>query len=298
LPTVRELAAQFGLHNAGRYWRGRCPACGYAEAFLLANRKTGIIGWCASCGDQEAIAQAIGDPLRAIARPRDKDDGAAQSRRLERAERIWLGSESVANRPAAAYLVARRIGHLIGCPELRFRADCPHPTGTVDRPMRLPALIAAVRDADGNFIGIHRTYLRRDGSSKADIEPQKASLGLVRGGAVRLVSLDEVRTAGELVLAEGIETAAAASLLLDLPAWAAISAGNLAHGVVLPADIHKVVIAADRDSPDEHGRCAGQQAARDAWFRFRHDGREVHIALPDEGRGDFSDLLAARAHGL
>jgi hypothetical protein len=64
--------------------------------------------------------------------------------------------------------------------------------------VRLPALVAAVRDVDGKFVGIHRTFLRRDGSAKADIEPAKASLGPVRGGAVRLATIERVLEAGAL----------------------------------------------------------------------------------------------------
>lgn len=51
-------------------------------------------------------------------------------------------------------------------------------------------------------LAMHRTYLRRDGSGKADVEPTKAMLGKVMGGAVRLTD-----TSGPLVVAEGIETA-------------------------------------------------------------------------------------------
>src|SRR5262249_4723211 len=148
--------------------------------------------------------------------PQEKDARAIRDR-LERADRIWRGSQLVPSTLAAVYLRARGIGYLIDGADLRFRMDCSHPTGT-----RQPALIAAVRDVGGRLVGIHRTYLRRDGSGKAEIEPTKASLGPVSGGAVRLASLDQVLAAGELVFAEGIETAASAGLMLNLPAWAAL----------------------------------------------------------------------------
>ena len=74
--------------------------------------------------------------------------------------------------------------------------------------------------------------------------------------------------------------------LLGLPAWAAISAGNMAKGLVLPPEARRVIIAAD---PDDVGR----KAARDAWIRWTAEGREVRIAIPD-GAADFNDLLRAR----
>jgi hypothetical protein len=99
---------------------------------------------------------------------------------------------------------------------LRFHPDCPHPEGG-----RLPALIAAVTDADGGFLAIHRTFLTHDGR-KADVDPPRATLGPYWGGAVRLDPL-----APELVVGEGVESSASAGRLLGLPAWAALSAGNL-----------------------------------------------------------------------
>jgi phage/plasmid primase-like uncharacterized protein len=151
-----------------------------------------------------------------------------------------------------------------------------------------------VRDANGKFVAVHRTYLRADGSSKADVEPKKASLGAIWGGAVQLASLEKVLAVGELAIGEGIETSASAGLLLGLPAWAAISAGNLGDGIQLPEEIRRVVIAADRDVADQHGRRAGQDAARAAVIRFRREGRVARIAMPDEGRGDFNDILVSR----
>jgi phage/plasmid primase-like uncharacterized protein len=149
-------------------------------------------------------------------------------------------------------------------------------------------MVALVSDMNGAPLAIHRTYLRRDGSGKADVEPPRAALGPIWGGAVRLYDHDPDEP---LVIAEGLETAASAGLLLGFPAWAAISAGNLAKGLVLPREACRVVIAADPDGP-------GRAAARDAWFRWRAESREVRVAVPD-GPGDFNDLLLTRevAHG-
>jgi phage/plasmid primase-like uncharacterized protein len=294
MATARELAARLGLHRVGREWRGACPACGYAEAFAVTDGNHGPIWWCANCGDQNAIARALGSPHNGVAIQGRQNDASDIARCQERAAGLLRGAESAARSPVAiAYLDRRGLRHLAPSPELYFRADCPHPSGTFDRPVRLPAIIAVVRDVSGKFRAIHRTFIRHDGSGKADIEPPRASLGPIMGGVVRLSSLNEVLAAGELVIGEGIETSASAGLLLKLPAWAAVGAGNLAKGVVLPPEIRRVVIAADRDAPDAQGRCPGQDAARSAWFRFRREGRTVRVAMPDEGRGDFNDIARA-----
>ena len=133
-------------------------------------------------------------------------------------------------------------------------------------------------------MAVHRTFLARDGR-KANVEPAKASLGPVWGGAIRLQTIDPDKP---LSIGEGIETAASAGRLLELPAWAALSAGNMAKALVLPPEVRRVIIATD---PDD----AGRKAARDAWTRWTAEGRKVRIALPD-GTGDFNDLLLAAAH--
>lgn len=190
---------------------------------------------------------------------------------------LWDGSVPALGTPADRYLACRRLPGLAASAALRFRADCPHP----DR-SRLPALVALVVDAEGNPLGIHRTFLRRDGTGKAAVEPAKASLGAIWGGAIRLDP-----PAPELAVGEGIESAASAGRLLGLPAWAAISAGNLAQGLALPPVVRLVVLAADADPP-------GERAAREATLRWQAEGRRVRIARPDVEGSDFNDLLRAR----
>jgi phage/plasmid primase-like uncharacterized protein len=143
-------------------------------------------------------------------------------------------------------------------------------------------MIALVCSAAGKPLGIHRTFLAKDGS-KSRMGPVKASFGPVWSGAIRL---DEIADGLPFVIGEGIESSASAGRLMGLPAWAAISAGNLAKGLVLPPDARSVVIAADPDK-------AGAGAARTAWQRWTSEGRSVRIATPD-GLGDFNDLLRAR----
>ncbi len=200
----------------------------------------------------------------------------ARGRKQALALRMFSGSTpTTASDPSGRYLVRRGLAHLIGCTALRHRGDCSHPEGG-----RLPAMVAEVLDVNRQPIAAHRTYLTLDGS-KAGADPVKASLGPVWGGAVRLDP-----AAVELVVGEGIETAASAGLLLRLPAWAAISAGNMASGLILPSEVRAVVIAAD---PDPAGRAAA------ASTRWQAEGRRVRIATPDTPGQDFNDVLRDRA---
>ena len=151
---------------------------------------------------------------------------------------------------------------------------------------RYPAMIAIVRDRDGEIIGIHRTYLasQPDGSViKAQVARPKMMLGRIAGGAVRLA---DPGPADRLALCEGIETGLAVMAAEpSLPVWATLSTSGLEQ-VQLPAGIRRIVILADHDASG-----AGLRAAETAARRLRAEGREVVIALPPEEGDDFNDLL-------
>ena len=283
--ALPDLAGRLALKHHGRSWRGACPACGYAGTFAMRSGRGDAVRLFAACGcTRDDLADAVrrvagGEALPGAHRAADAQDMlAARARKQTAALRLWAGSEAAAGTLADAYLIGRALPGLAAASTLRFRGDCPHPEGG-----RLPALVALVTDAAGQPLAVHRTYLRADGRGKASVEPQKATLGPVWGGAIRL---DPV--APELVIGEGIETSASAGRLLGLPAWAAISAGNLARGLVLPPEVRRVVIASDADEP-------GETAARAAALRWSAEGRAVRIARPDHAGQDFNDVLRARA---
>jgi hypothetical protein len=177
------------------------------------------------------------------------------------------------------WLRTRGLTRPSGAP-LRLLRDAKHPSGS-----RWPCMVALVADAAGRPQAVHRTFLTPDGAGKAPVEPCRMTLGTVAGGAVQLWP-----AAPRLIVAEGIETAIAAAELLQGPAWAATSAGNLGDLMRLPAAVTEVVIAADHDAP-------GRGAAARAAARFRAEGRRVRIALPDRPGDDFNDVLRTRRDG-
>ena len=136
---------------------------------------------------------------------------------------VWL--RAAPGTPAEMYLIRRGLATPIGSSALRFRPDTPHPEGG-----QYPALIALIQNVDGIPAAIHRTFLTRDGR-KADAVPVKASLGATWGGAIRLQAIEPGKP---LAIGEGLESSASAGRLMGLPAWAAISAGNLSRGLLLP----------------------------------------------------------------
>ena len=279
---LADVAARLNLRRSRRSFRGNCPECGYRGAFCLKAGKGGrLLPFCFNGRTRDhlqvALFRATGQDFTPAPELAADEEEARLARNQAKAARLWSGSVLASGTPADTYLTRRALGDLATSNALRFRADVGHPEGG-----KYPALIAAVSDASGQIVAVHRTYLSRDGH-KAQTNPTKASLGPTRGGAIRLNP-----AAYELVVGEGIETAASAGRLLGLPAWSAISAGNLASGLVLPQVVRVVRIAADADP-------CGRSAALAAQVRWRAEGRVVKIVTPDPGRGDFNDLLLERA---
>ena len=205
-----------------------------------------------------------------VAQPARREDSRPFARR------IWKATRPLAGTFAERYLDARGVGHVAGAPALRFHPGLSHPSA----PGRFPGLVAGVQDAGGRFLGIQRTYLAVDGFGKADVDPVRASLGSLAGGAVRLAE----SIGDRLLVGEGIETTAAAALVLDWRggAWATLGTSGL-RAVELPELVREVTIAADRDA-------GGLRAAAALARTLEGEGRRVEIRAPC--RGDFADWLS------
>jgi phage/plasmid primase-like uncharacterized protein len=138
-------------------------------------------------------------------------------------------------------------------------------------------MVAAVRNGGGTLTAIHRTYLAPDGNGKGELNPQKAALGPIGGGAVALAPVGEI-----LAIGEGIETLLSVQQATGIASLAVLGASNLAS-VQLPACVREVIIAADADE-------AGEAGALRAAKRFMREGRHVRVASPARRGADFNDL--------
>lgn len=176
---------------------------------------------------------------------------------------IWARSAPIAGTLAERYLASRGLSY--GGDALRYHAG-------------IRAMVAQITDAvTGEPMGVHRTFLDRDGN-----RTEKKMLGPAGGGVVRLSDDADVEYA--LAIAEGVETALAAPFR---PVWACLSAGNLARFPVL-AGIEALTIFADNDASG-----TGQRAANECAARWHEAGREVTINIVDEVGIDFADLREA-----
>lgn len=208
-----------------------------------------------------------------MARRREQDEAEAV-RRERQALACWSEALPVHGTIAETYLRGRGITALL--PEtLRFHPACWH--GATAK--RIPALVARVEGL--SRLAVHRTYLRHDGSGKAEVDPPKAMLGAALGGAVRVAEAEV-----PLVVAEGIETALSLpSGLLRTPAavWATLSAAGMA-GLRLPNRLPpRLTIASDGDR-------AGCDAAHKLAERATALGWSVSLLPAPDGR-DWNDIL-------
>lgn len=290
MTDAQTLTLDLGGRWHGHYGTCACPVCqperrAGQDALTLADGAKGLLAHCkrAGCAFGDILAAAgmapgsFTPPDPATIAQREADRLAEARKRNAQARTLWAEALPICGTAAETYLRGRGIGCDLP-PVLRFHPEAWH--GATAR--RLPALVALVQGGDG--FAVHRTYLRPDGSGKAEVAPAKAMLGAVAGGAVRLI-----QEPARLVVAEGIETALSLACgLLDGPAtiWAALSTSGL-RGLRLPDRPGRLTIASDGDT-------AGRGAALALAERAHGLGWQVGILDPGDG-ADFNDILTGKA---
>lgn len=240
-------------------------------ALIMACRGLGFRGACQWARDW------LGRPhdwASEPAGPQDGTEAAGKAGSREWALRIWQASRPIAGTDAEAYLCGRSISLPAWPDDLRFHPNLKHkPSGR-----RFGALVALVRDADGNPAGIQRTYLAPGGAGKAPVDQPKMSLGAVGGGAIRLAEATNT-----VLLTEGVEDGLSALMAWPYPVWVAPGVTFL-KAMRLPQAVRTVILAADAD---EVGKRAMGEAAR----RFLTEGRCARLVRLPAGIKDLNDLL-------
>jgi putative DNA primase/helicase len=290
---VRDLASL--ARAAGGEWRGNhavIPGPGHSprdRSLSLTIGERGQIVWHSFAGDSwhsvGPYLQSLGIDLggkRRTAEEIEADRAEHRERQAETlaqkravARRIIDESKPIAGTLAETYLRGR------GCepsPLLRFHHNVPFtPYRPDDR--RWPALVGEITDADGEVVGAHITFLKRDGTGKAPCDPQRKVIGTQKGGAIWLGAAAE-----NIVVAEGIESALSAAARCGMPAVAAISAGNLA-AFTPPPCVQGVLIAFDRD---EKG--VGERDAKRLRERLASKGIDCILLAPPAAYSDWNEL--------
>lgn len=285
--TAEQIAEALGGRRSGAGWMALCPAHPDRNPSLSISvgRDGRALVYCfAGCSQLDVIAALEGLGLwhrdgyrydfmdRRTVTPSRADVRSFPNDNLAFAMKIWNAAVKAPGTLVEKYLLSR--GLHIQIPEtIRFHPRLKHPSGGF-----WPGMVALVTcGLTGMPCGIHRTFLKRDGSGKAPIEPSKKMLGPCKGGAVRLAE------AGQLVMiGEGIETCLTVMQSTKGATWAALSTSGMVT-LSLPPSIRTVIVLADGDPP-------GKTAARRSAERWTLEGRLVQIAPAPWGR-DFNDVL-------
>lgn len=219
----------------------------------------------------------------------------------EKIESVWRDSITLDGglpKPMLRYLKHRfillRMIILRNGDSLRFHHSLPYyqedDEGNNVLVGKFPAIIAAIKDLEGNIITLHRTYLTPTGY-KAKVECARKMMTVpaektVTGNAIQLGGLP---VDGVLGIAEGMETAMSAIKCYGIPTWSAVSATILAN-FEPPEGIHTLIIWADRDRS-----LTGQKVAQALKARMEKMGINTHIMIPMrpiKGKSvDWNDVL-------
>ena len=215
----------------------------------------------------------------------ERNDAAVRKEMID----LWNRSGPITpDDPAGGYLIKRLGDTQLPQPSCLRLAPDERYVETGSRPTWHPVMVALVEPCDeakaaGEKAALHRTYLDRHGAAKADVATPRKMLGrMPTGAAVRLFPSD-----GKILgIAEGIETALAASILYNTPVWSALNA-SLLEKWTPPRSVETVLIFADND---RNG--AGQQVAARLEQRLRASGVSAFVELPECVGTDFADVLA------
>lgn len=283
-PIVRLLGGD--LHAGGA--RANVPAPGHSPAdrsvsLLLDGDRVvvhgfGAAGWRDVLDDLRArnLVDAAGHLVGHSGGRCSAPTLSAWARRAA-ARALWAEGTPIAGGPAERHV--RRRGVRRALPD-DLRSHPAVPAAIYDRAgVRRPALLAAVRDAEGEVCAVEVTYLAPNGERARVRTPRKTVGVLPTGAAVRLDP-----SGPRLLVAEGVFSALSASERFGLPAWALLSTSNLRRWEP-PAGVRAVLIAADRGAD-------GERSARLLAASLAAGGLVAAIRWPPRPAGDWNEAAA------
>lgn len=270
---------------------GPCPMCGGKDRWRFDDKRGKGTWFCNGCGNgdgyqllmafhgwnfreaAEQVKRVVGfvDPSE---QPRETDEARA----IANCRKVWEDAEKVTSGDPVWQYLHRRTGIDLIPASLRYHPALPyrHGDGSVSYH---PAMVAMVSDEIGAGVTIHRTYLTSDGN-KANV---RAVRKLMPGKPLAGASIKLGAVAECIGIAEGIETALAASRAFKAPVWACVSA----HGLETwkPTEgIARVIVFGDNDE-----KFAGQAAAYRIAHRLAVAGIAAGVRIPETVGTDWAD---------
>jgi putative DNA primase/helicase len=249
-----------------------CNQCGAGYGLRLIERYCN----CSTAVAMNKIEQIV-DSIPVVPLPLTVDNSFDPRPALNK---LWLLSDHLTGSDmVSCYLHSR--GLVMTPLNIRYSTSCYEP----DAGKRMDAMIARIQNVNGKPIGLHRIYL--ENNRKAHIPVPKKIMPAtepLQGCSIRLFSSrDRLFKDGVLGVAEGIETAIAASHLFGVATWACLSS-TLMPSWLPPLQIRKIIIFGDNDD-----NYAGQEAAYRLGHILHRKRIIVSVKIPDE-MGDWADV--------
>jgi putative DNA primase/helicase len=182
--NAAQVAAALGdARREGRDWRCRCPLHG-GRSLVIGDGDNGcvMVTCWAGCGRLDVLAE-----LRRRGVLERRVDYAPQTistrrhhdtSRTARALDIWRDARPGSGTIVARYLESRGIVFVLWPSSLRFHPNCPRPKDKeVNFFAPLPAMVALVEHVGRGPVAVHCTYLRPDGSAKAELTTRCRQVG-------------------------------------------------------------------------------------------------------------------------
>lgn len=282
-PDLEAIGAKLVRALKGSWHRSggmcRCPAhADRSPSLSIRVGKTALLFHCfAGCDSRDIIRALLDidpDALEHGISSQDVPDRDDNGWMLSRIRDLWGHARSITGTPADRYLRGRAIGR--DSPALRYHAHTPlGPKGAV---RFRPAMLAAVHEGP-RLVALERSFLDADlGRRSRDLRKPRRMLGQPGRGCVRLARAQDI-----LGLAEGVESAFSAMILLGIPVWATLGSERFGR-VDIPQRIQHLILLADNDP-------AGHLAIEAASEAHAAGGRSIDVEWPWGGLNDWNDVL-------
>jgi putative DNA primase/helicase len=204
-----------------------------------------------------------------------------KSTRIARALDLWREANDPRGTLAETYLASRALvlGPELAGDVIRFHGACPWLDKVTNRIVRLPAMLALMRQVEGNRpMAVQRTALTPDGR-----KIERRMLGIAGGAAIKLD--EDAAVTVSLTVGEGLETCMSARQLSFRPAWAL---GSVAAVATFPVLSGIEVLHLLQETGDYGASARAVQACGSRWDAA---GPEVIVVTPQGCEGDANDVL-------
>lgn len=267
----RSILPAMGVED--RFLTGRhtgCPMCGGRDRFRFDDKEGRGTFFCTNCGAGDGFrlvelisGRAFKDIVRDVERAAGVADyvapkpGADPEETLARMRRMWRDAVPASE---TDWWSSRSLP-MPDSPDIKYNPS-------------MRAVLSLLRNTDGKVVNMHRTYLN----------PKRRlfmPLGIPAGSAVRACNYDT----GPIGIAEGIETALAASAIHSIPVWACATADNLSKWTP-PDDATEIIVFGDNDAS-----FAGMAAAGALAKRLVAAKKSVSVLFPPRVGQDWNDVL-------